>query len=290
MHTLAAAATQNQVCFGLQGEGIINLAALVLALAPVATPGLARAPVKVTLTGSSTLAPMMAKLAARFTALNPQVVIGVEAGGSGRGVADARSGKADIGMVSRKLGPGEEDLFAITVARDGAALTVHGDNPVKTLGRSDVVEILTGRITGWKAVGGKDAPIHVYWRTAGHSIREIVSAFFGLKPEAVKAYREVGDNLEAVKTLLEDRDGLAFISVGLVEDEVRDGRPLKALEVDGVKATSATIRDGTYPLSRLLNLVTRSVPTGPARAFIQFVQSREARETILEHGFVPYGK
>lgn len=76
---------------------------LALAAILAVLPGLAQArPEKLTLTGSSTLAPLVTKLAKRFMAANPGVVIAVEAGGSLRGAADALSGKADIGMVSRR--------------------------------------------------------------------------------------------------------------------------------------------------------------------------------------------
>ena len=54
---------------------------------------------------------------------------------SSRGVNDARSGLADIGMASRSLSATESDLPPVpaTIARDGIAIIVHRDNPVRTL-------------------------------------------------------------------------------------------------------------------------------------------------------------
>lgn len=244
---------------------------------------------KLTLTGSSTLAPLAKELAKRFAAANPGVEFVVEGGGSSRGAADALAGRADIGMVSRALHADEKALFAFTIARDGIALVVHRDNPVKSLSRAQVVDILSGKATNWKAVGGADAPIAVCSRKPGHSSIEIVTHYFGLSPEAIASKNVVGDNAEALQMLLEDRNLLTYFSVGLAEDSVQKGKPVRALPVEGVAATSAAVRSGAYPLSRPLNLVTRGVPKGAAKAFIEFVQSPRAREVIAEYDFVPYG-
>ena len=83
---------------------------LLLAAAPLTAfaQGTAVAPLtgKLLITGSSTMAPMVEELGKRFRTRHPGVVITVEAGGSGRGVADAIGGKADIvgdSVLARKI-------------------------------------------------------------------------------------------------------------------------------------------------------------------------------------------
>jgi len=58
---------------------------------------------KLVLTGSSTVAPLAAEIGKRFESLHPSVRIDIQTGGSSRGVNDARSGLASIGMASRAL-------------------------------------------------------------------------------------------------------------------------------------------------------------------------------------------
>ena len=58
---------------------------------------------KLVVTGSSTVAPLVLEIAKRFETLHPDVRIDVQTGGSSRGIADAGSGLADIGMASRPL-------------------------------------------------------------------------------------------------------------------------------------------------------------------------------------------
>jgi phosphate transport system substrate-binding protein len=74
----------------------------------------------------------------------------------------------------------------------------------------------------------------------------------------------------------------------VTEDLSQKGQALRALMVDGTPGTIAALRSGSYPLSRPLNLVTREVPKGLARAFIEYALSAQAREVIRQFDFVPY--
>jgi phosphate transport system substrate-binding protein len=49
---------------------------------------------------------------------------------------------------------------------DGIAVVVNGGNPVTGISTSQLVDVLTGRISNWKALGGTDAPIVLGWRNA----------------------------------------------------------------------------------------------------------------------------
>jgi phosphate transport system substrate-binding protein len=58
---------------------------------------------KLVITGSTTVAPLAAEIGKRFESEHPAVRVDVQTGGSSRGIADARTGVADIGMASRSL-------------------------------------------------------------------------------------------------------------------------------------------------------------------------------------------
>jgi phosphate transport system substrate-binding protein len=267
---------------------------LCMSLAAAPLPGFAQgtasAPLagKLLITGSSTMAPMVVELAKRFRAQHSGVVITVETGGSGRGVADALEGKADIGMASRELNPKEKALFAIPIARDGVTFVVHKNNPIGGLTRAQVFELFTGKIANWKALGGPAAPIEVVTRKSGHSSLEIMSYYLGIAPEAIKAAHVIGDNAEVQRLVAANRNVIAFLSIGAADKAAQQGLSLKSFALDGIVPGVGSIRDGTWPISRPLNLLTRRVPAGVAKAFIEFALSPAAREVILEHDFVPY--
>lgn len=243
---------------------------------------------KLLITGSSTMAPMVAEIARRFQSLHPGVQIEVQMGGSGRGISDARLGKADIGMASRALTDEESALYNVAMARDGVCLIVHKDNPVRSLTDRQVADIYTGKITNWSKVGGRDAPIVVMAARGEAGSNELFTHFFKLKYSDMKAQRVLGDNLTRVKALLENPNGIAYISVGEAERQALAGVPIKLVPVAGVAATSRNIRSGDFPLSRPLTLVTRELPKGLPKAFIDFALSPEVTDIIRKYDFVPY--
>ena len=242
---------------------------------------------KLVITGASTLAPLISEIGKRFESLYPTVRIDVQSGGSSRGVADARQGLADIGMVSRAMKEDERDLSAFPVARDGVCPILHQENPVQALTDEQVVEIYTGKITNWKAVGGTDAPITVVNKAEGRSTLEVFLHYFKLKNVDVKAQVVIGDNEQGVKTVAGNRNAIGYVSIGTAEYDATHGVPIKLLPIGGVAASTESVRKGTFPLSRPLHLVTRTTPSGLAKAFIDYAQSKAVHDLIKQQYFVP---
>lgn len=240
------------------------------------------------ITGSSTMAPVIAEVGARFRALHPSVQIEVQAGGSGRGISDVMQGKADIGMASRALAKTESSLYSFAIARDGICLVVHKDNPVRSLSNSQVADLYTGKITNWNKVGGRDAPITVMNPKEGYGSVELFTHFFKVRYVDIKAQVVVGDNSERIKAIIENPDGISYTSVGSAQRQAQAGVAIKLLPVEGVAATQTNIRTGNYPISRPLLLLTKEVPAGLVREFIQFSLSSQVTDIVTRHDFVPY--
>jgi phosphate transport system substrate-binding protein len=242
---------------------------------------------KLVLTGASTLAPLIAEIGKRFESLYPAVRIDVQSGGSSRGVADVRQGLADIGMVSRAMKEDERDLSAFPVARDGVCPILHRENPVQALTDEQVVTIYTGKITNWKAVGGADAPITVVNKAEGRSTLEVFLHYFKLKNVDVKAQVVIGDNEQGVKTVAGNHNAIGYVSIGTAEYDATHGVPIKLLPIGGIAASTESVQKGIFPLSRTLHLVTRAAPSGLAKAFIEYAQSKAVHDLIKQQYFVP---
>jgi phosphate transport system substrate-binding protein len=252
---------------------------------PSGNDGAARS--QLVLTGSSTVAPLAAEIGKRFETQHPGVRVDVQTGGSSRGIADARRGLADIGMASRALNPAENDLLAFSIARDGICLIVHRDNPVQSLSDEQVVAIYTGRVENWKDVGGSDAPITVVNKAEGRSTLELFLTYFKLDSADVQADVVIGDNEQGMKTVAGNSNAIGYVSLGTAAYDAKHAIPIKLLPVGGVAASVQNVADGNFPLSRPLNLVTREVPTGLVREFIEFAQSDAVHDLIREQYFVP---
>ena len=242
---------------------------------------------KLVITGASTLAPLIAEIGKRFESLYPAVRIDVQSGGSSRGVADARQGLADIGMVSRAMKEDERDLSAFPVARDGVCPILHQENPVQALTDEQVVAIYTGKITNWKAVGGTDAPITVVNKAEGRSTLEVFLHYFKLKNVDIKAQVVIGENEQGVKTVAGNRNAIGYVSIGTAEYDAAHGVPIKLLPIGGVAASTESVGKGIFPLSRPLHIVTRTQPVGLAKAFIEYAQSKAIHDLIRQQYFVP---
>lgn len=242
---------------------------------------------KLVITGASTLAPLIAEIGKRFESLHPTVRIDVQTGGSSRGIADARQGLADIGMVSRSMKEDERDLSAFPIARDGVCIILHQENPVRALTDGQVIAIYTGQITNWSAVGGTDAPITVVTKAEGRSTLEVFLRYFTLKNVDVKAHVVIGDNEQGVKTVAGNRHAIGYVSIGTAEYDAAHGVPIQLLPIKGVAASTESVRKGLFPLSRPLHLVTRAAPSGLAKAFIEYAQSKAVYDLIRQQYFVP---
>jgi len=242
---------------------------------------------KLLLTGSSTVAPLVAEIAKRFELLNPNVRIDVQTGGSSRGINDIKTKLSDIGMASRSLKPNESDLFSYSIALDGISIILNKSNPVTSLDKQQIIDIYKGKIVNWQQVGGQDAPIIVVNKAEGRSTLELFLHYFGLQNTEVKPHVIIGDNQQGIKTVAGNPYAIAYVSVGSAEYEAQHQVPIKLLPLDGIMASVENVRNQTFPLSRPLNLITLEQPTGIIRDFIAFAGSNQVADLIKAQYFVP---
>ena len=240
------------------------------------------------LTGSSTIYPLMLEIGRRFERLNPGVNIDVTSGGSGKGIADLRGGISDIAMVSRQLADNERDLFAFALCRDGAAIVVHRSNPLRGLSSRQLSDVLTGKITDWKQLGVRPGPLKLAWRKEGQAIPELVMTHLKLKPEQIRSQATIFENDDAIAFVAKDRNAITLVALGVAEQSVKSGAAVKLLAYGGIPASTRSVRDHTYLLSRPLSLVTRTPPTGLQKRLIDYASSAAVTDLMEKHGFVPY--
>jgi phosphate transport system substrate-binding protein len=242
------------------------------------------------LTGSSTIAPLAAEIGKRFEAQRPGLRVDVQSGGSGRGIADVRQGLADIGLVSRALKDDETDLQAFSIARDGVCVILHRDNPVAGLTDAQVVAIYTGKLVSWKEAGGRDAPITVVNKAEGRSTLELFCRYYRLKSPDIKAHVVIGDNQQGIKTVAGDPNAIGYVSIGTAEVEAGQGAPIRLLPAGGAAASTESVRSGSFPLSRPLNLVLKKAPEGLVKEFLDFAGSEKVDDLVRAQSFVPIGR
>ena len=108
----------------------------------------------ITVSGSSSVTPLMEKLAEAYNAVNPDLEIQIQQSDSTTGVTDAINGISDIGMASRELKDDElsQGITGTVIALDGIAVIVNSENPVEDIASDMITKIYTGEVTAWDDV------------------------------------------------------------------------------------------------------------------------------------------
>ena len=108
-------------------------------------------------------------------AVNPEVSIDIQGGGTSVGVTSAGDGTVDIGNASRAVKDSEMEQYpnlqVFTIAYDGIAVIVNPDVELTGLTKDQVQAIFAGEVTNFSEVGGPDAPITVVSREEGSGTR-----------------------------------------------------------------------------------------------------------------------
>ena len=206
------------------------------------------------------------------------------------GIDAVASGLADLGGSARASSGSAEDqgLTFTPVAWDGLVIITQTANPVSSLTLRQVHDIYFGKILDWSEVGGNPAPIDVYAVASPNDGVEfsLRSLLFGRGTQPVAAPR-----LYVNTHMLEK--GIELNANGLGVDTLADiqGKPgLKALAINGVAPTLASIADGSYPLFTPLYVVTNPLGSKAAatQAFIDFIQSDAGSAALRQGGVLPY--
>ena len=233
--------------------------------------------------GSTSMEKVINSLGESFMAANKDVKFTYNPTGSGSGIQAVTEGRCDIGLSSRALKDDEKasGLVETVLAYDGIAIVVSPENPVSDLNVDTIAKIYTGEITNWKDVGGDDAEIVLIGREAGSGTRDGFESITGTKDAC--AYRqELTSTGDVINTVSQNPNAIGYASLSAV------GESVKALTVGGVKATEATVKDGSYVVQRPFVLVTKEgTELSPAaQAFFDYAISPEVADIIANAGAV----
>ena len=231
--------------------------------------------------GSTSMEKVIGALSESYMAANKDVTVNYNPTGSG--ITAVKEGTCDIGLSSRALKDEEKagGLKETVLAYDGIAIIVHPDNPVSDLSIEQIAKLYTGEITNWKDVGGKDAEVVLIGREAASGTRDGFESITGTKDKC--QYRQeltsTGDVITAVS---QNPDAIGYASLASIKDSV------KALNVDGVTPSEATVKDGSYKVQRPFVLVTveGKALSSAAQSFFDYATSPAAADIIAKAGAV----
>ena len=240
---------------------------------------------KIIASGSTSMEDMMLALGESFMTVNPGVKVEIQGGGSGAGVKNASEGVTDIGNASRALKDEEKNLGLqdTIVAVDGIAIVINPANKVAGLTSRQIADIYTGKTTNWKDVGGDDQPIVAIMRESGSGTRDGFEEILDIK-DATVGTEEVSETGIVKSKVAGNVNAIGYMSLGKVDETV------KSVTVDGVQASDAAVKDGTYALQRpFLCLTKKGEASDLTLAFLEFILSPAGQEIVATQGYVKVG-
>ena len=234
--------------------------------------------------GSTSMQKVMLALGEAFMENNSGTNFTYNGTGSGSGIKAVKDGTCDIGLSSRYLKDSEkaEGLKETILAIDGIAVIVHSDNTVADLTLEQISAIFTGEISNWYEVGGSDGEIVLMGREENSGTRDGFESITNTVG-ACKYRQELTSNGAVLTAVSENPNAIGYVSLSSVKDTV------KAISVNGVAPSEATIKDGSYPVQRPFVLVTKEGTqlSETAQDFFDYATSSAANEIISAAGVVP---
>lgn len=215
----------------------------------------------------------------------------LEGGGATKGIRRVHNREVDIGGSCRNKIPGipeERGVRMSPVAWDALVVMVHPDNPVSDITLDQLKALYEGKITNWKELGGRDAPIELLVRKGkisgvGRTLRELVWADPDQEFKGSTEYPSSGPLEKAVETHPN--------AIGVSGISSARKRQVKLLTLEGKAPTYDNIKNGHYLLYRPLYITyyPRNNPKlKEIKRFIAFAHSTEGRRIIRSQGVVPY--
>jgi phosphate transport system substrate-binding protein len=263
-------------------------------IALFAAPGAAGA--QVVYGGSSTLAETVLEggVVKGFEAKTGTKVQLADLSGTGKGLKSLAEGKLNVVGSGRVLNADEKKagLLGTIVGYDGLAVFVHKSNPVKDLSKEQLKDLFTGKVKSWKELGGKDVKIVpmiepiASKRATVQLVQELVLDGAAYAP----GIKEVDQLKDQVAEVSRSEGAICIASIGFLPSADPGVRAnIRSVHVDSVEPSPSNIRSGAYLLSRPMLLVTKGLPTGDVKAFLDYVVSRDG-QAIVERFFVPVKK
>ncbi len=264
----------------------------------VAKPGVSGG---ITIAGSDTMQPIIAKVASVFRQWQPNIKIAVQGGGSDAalsgfvsGIATSRRGDGNVKghlssndvtilASSRSLSPEERlqfrsrygfEVTEIPIALDAIAIYVNAQNPLQGL-TMEQVDAIFGQsrkrgapadITSWGQLGLQDGwekqPIRLYGRDKRSGTRTFFIHAALLDGDLRSSLREAPGTAMEILDLSRDAAGIGYAGIGFQASTVR---VLPLGEKSGapfILPMAESVADGSYPLTRALYLYAKRGPKG----------------------------
>jgi phosphate transport system substrate-binding protein len=247
-------------------------------------PGAASATPVITMSGSTSVAPLATLLAKSYVKSHPgKVKFKLAQGGSDVGIADVAAGRVTIGNSSRDSKTGDPGgIFFNKIARDAICLATNPNNKLANLSQATIQGIFSGSIREWSQVPGATATgtIDIVGRTAASGTQDAFQKIFMGSKTVTTSIAAKASNGLVQQAVQSDPNAIGYVSLDFVNGTNVAG-------YNGVACNLRNAKSGEYGGVRNFWMVTRGRATGVVGAFISWVQNSSAAQKIVGKHWVP---
>ena len=234
----------------------------------------------ITAAGSSALKPLVDDAADVFLEKYPDVLITIDAGGSGEGLKQVSEGTVTIGNsdveASEKL---DETQAAELVDHKVCVVTMAPivnpdvtDAGVTSLTKQQLIDIFTGKTTNWKEVGGPDEEIVLVTRPTSSGTRATFQKYaLDGQEEASNASMETDDSGVLLQNVKDTKGAIGYVALSYLTGDAG----VSTLAIDGIEPTLENTYNGTYPVWTYEHMYTKGEPDKVTGAFLNYIMSDE---------------
>lgn len=262
--------------------------------APTATQATPVQKQSITISGSTTVLPIVQKAADKYMASHPGADIQVAGGGSGVGIQAIGARTVTIGMTSREVTAAEKakyPSFVITpVAQDAIAIVVNPANTIPYITLDQAKNIYLGKITKWSEITGANVPntnnqIVVIGRDSASGTRTYFDETILSLATPTNKMLEKNSNGAVAQTVAQTPGAIGYLSIGFITPDVK-ALPIWYNANKIITPSVATVKDKTYPVSRSLYVITNGQPSGLSKDFIDYILSADGQQIVADEGYV----
>lgn len=268
-----------------RSRGTVLSLLLVAIAALVAMPAAAQAKPTITISGSTTVAPLATLLAKGYVkACKSCVKFKILQGGSDIGVADVARGRVTIGMSSRIPKPSDPGGIVFNeIAKDALCVATHTSNRMANITQEQVQSVFAGEVRNWSGVSGssKSGTINVVIRTAASGTQDAFDKIFMAPKKTFSGATQKASNGLIQQQVQRDPLAIGYVSLAFK-------RGVHIVNYKGVPCTLRAAKSGQYPGTRPMFLVTRGAPKGAARKWIRWIRNSKVALRIAAKEWVPF--
>lgn len=257
-----------------------------VALAAPASGAAAAKKTTITMSGSTSVAPLAALLIKGYLK-GPgknKVSFKLAQGGSDVGIGDVARGRVTIGNSSRDPKPGSDPngIQFNKIAKDALCLVGNKQNAISNLTQAQVQAIFSGKVRDWKDVPGstRTGTINVVVRTAASGTQDAFQKIFMGSATVTSTAAALASSGLVATAVEKDPNAIGYVSLEFASK-------LQSIGYNGVSCTLQNAKTGEYGGTRNLWMVTRGAPTGATKSFISWVRTSSKARKIISTEWVP---